>query len=301
MIAMALATEPRLPADEPTTGLDVSIGARILELLRQLGEELGAAIILVTHDLGVVAQTCHRVAATRRAALELARSTSSSSRRCIPIRRRWSARSRASTGIALSPIAGAVPSLINVGRAAAMSGAPGGARCVAARPALIAAAATTGRLPCHGAACRSLASGARQHFPVRGIGWLHRRGPAPVVRAVDGISFDIDEGRTLGLVGESGCGKSTVARRVTRLLAPTAGTVRVRDRELDPLEGEPLREARRDARCVPGPLAALNPRMSVERAVSEPLRLHTDLSPAQQRERCARSWPRWGCAPRDGA
>jgi len=129
--------------------------------------------------------------------------------------------------------------------------------------------------------------GLDKHFPMRGIGWLHRRtGPAPVVRAVDGISFDIGQGRTLGLVGESGCGKSTVARCVTRLLAPTAGTVRVGDKQLDRLEGEPLRAARRDVQMVfQDPLAALNPRMSVERAVSEPLRLHTDLSPAQQRER----------------
>ncbi len=130
--------------------------------------------------------------------------------------------------------------------------------------------------------------GLDKHFPVRGISWLHRRRgrPAPVVRAVDGISFDIDQGRTLGLVGESGCGKSTVARCVTRLLAPTAGTVRVGDKQLDRLEGEPLREARRDVQMVfQDPLAALNPRMSVERAVSEPLQLHTDLSPAQQRER----------------
>jgi oligopeptide/dipeptide ABC transporter ATP-binding protein len=129
--------------------------------------------------------------------------------------------------------------------------------------------------------------GLDKHFPVRGIGWLHRRtGPGPVVRAVDGISFDIGQGRTLGLVGESGCGKSTVARCVTRLLAPTAGTVRVGDKQLDRLEGEPLRAARRDVQMVfQDPLAALNPRMSVERAVSEPLRLHTDLSPAQQRER----------------
>ncbi len=129
--------------------------------------------------------------------------------------------------------------------------------------------------------------GLDMHFPVRGMGWLsQRRGPPPVVRAVDGISFDIDQGRTLGLVGESGCGKSTVARCVTRLLSPTAGTIRIGDRQLDQLEGEPLRAARRDVQMVfQDPLAALNPRMSVERAVSEPLRLHTTLSPAEQRER----------------
>ncbi len=129
--------------------------------------------------------------------------------------------------------------------------------------------------------------GLDKHFDVRGGSWLPwRGGPAPVVRAVDGVSFDIEEGRTLGLVGESGCGKSTVARCVTRLLAPSAGTIRVGDLQLDELEGEALREARRNVQMVfQDPLAALNPRMSVERAVSEPLYLHTDLPPAARRER----------------
>ena len=117
MIAMALATEPRLLlADEPTTGLDVSIGARILELLRQLGEETGAAIILVTHDLGVVAQTCHRVAVMHAGQLsELAPVDELFERPLHPYTRAL-VRSipRIDQEIALEPIVGAVPSLVNI-------------------------------------------------------------------------------------------------------------------------------------------------------------------------------------------
>ena len=153
MIAMALATEPRLLlADEPTTGLDVSIGARILELLRQLGEESGAAIILVTHDLGVVAQTCHRVAVMHAGQLsELAEVDELFERPLHPYTRAL-VRSipRIDRQIALSPIAGAVPSLINV-----RSGCRYIRRCPEAfaacrrqRPALIAAAGDH-RVACH--------------------------------------------------------------------------------------------------------------------------------------------------------
>ena len=99
MIAMALATSPELLiADEPTTGLDVSIAARILDLLRELGARTGAAIVLITHDLGVVAETCGRVAVMHAGQLVEARPSA----RCsiippIPIRARWCARFHALT------------------------------------------------------------------------------------------------------------------------------------------------------------------------------------------------------------
>ena len=153
MIAMALATEPRLLlADEPTTGLDVSIGARILELLRQLGEESGAAIILVTHDLGVVAQTCHRVAVMHAGQLsELAEVDELFERPLHPYTQAL-VRSipRIDREIALSPIAGAVPSLINVrpGCRYVRRCPEALAACRRQRPALIAAAGDH-RVACH--------------------------------------------------------------------------------------------------------------------------------------------------------
>jgi oligopeptide/dipeptide ABC transporter ATP-binding protein len=126
-----------------------------------------------------------------------------------------------------------------------------------------------------------------KHFPVA-AGWLDRlRGrPVPMVRAVDGVSFTVAAGETLGLVGESGCGKSTVARTILRLLEPTAGRVRLGEVDLTALPAEPLRRARRHIQMVfQDPTASLNPRLSVRRAVEEPLRRHTPLAPAERRAR----------------
>jgi oligopeptide/dipeptide ABC transporter ATP-binding protein len=126
-----------------------------------------------------------------------------------------------------------------------------------------------------------------KHFPVGGT-WLDRvRGrPSPVVRAVDGVSFAIAPGETLALVGESGCGKSTVARTIVRLIEPTAGRVRLGDVDLTGLRPESLRRARRDLQMVfQDPTASLNPRLSVRRTVEEPLRRHTMMMPAERHER----------------
>jgi oligopeptide/dipeptide ABC transporter ATP-binding protein len=128
-----------------------------------------------------------------------------------------------------------------------------------------------------------------KHFPLRGLGvWLDtlRGRIPPAVRAVDGVSFSIDPGETVGLVGESGCGKSTVARCVLRLLEPTAGRIRFDGVELTALAEEPLRRRRRDIQMVfQDPTASLNPRLTVRRTVEDPLSLHTGLGRAARRER----------------
>jgi oligopeptide/dipeptide ABC transporter ATP-binding protein len=110
--------------------------------------------------------------------------------------------------------------------------------------------------------------------------------PTAHVKAVDGVSFTVDAGQTLALVGESGCGKSTVSRLVLRLIEPDAGTVRFEGRDLGALGDKELRAFRRDAQIIfQDPYASLNPRMTVSQILTEPLVLHGLVPAARRRER----------------
>src|ERR687883_1333357 len=116
-------------------------------------------------------------------------------------------------------------------------------------------------------------SGLVKHYPVtRGILFRHQVG---TVKAVDGISFTLRRGETLALVGESGCGKSTTARAILRLIEPTAGSVRFDGEELTSAPTERLRALRRDMQIVfQDPYASLNPRLTVQTILAEPFRIH---------------------------
>jgi oligopeptide/dipeptide ABC transporter ATP-binding protein len=137
------------------------------------------------------------------------------------------------------------------------------------------------------------------HFPLpgRGVGGLFGRGGA-VLRAVDGVSFDLAPGETLGLVGESGCGKTTTGRAVLRLVEPTAGEILFEGRSLLALSGRALRLARRHFQVVfQDPYGSLNPRMTVEDIVGEGIAIH-DLAPrAERRARVLALLERVGLRP----
>jgi oligopeptide/dipeptide ABC transporter ATP-binding protein len=123
-----------------------------------------------------------------------------------------------------------------------------------------------------------------KHFPIKSGVIVDRE--VGRIRAVDGVTLTLDEGETLGLVGESGCGKSTLARCVLRLIEPTRGRVLLDEEDLTALPEEALRRRRRDIQMVfQDPTASLNPRLSVAATVDEPLALHTPLAGAARRER----------------
>jgi oligopeptide/dipeptide ABC transporter ATP-binding protein len=138
-------------------------------------------------------------------------------------------------------------------------------------------------------------AGLRKHFPVR-KGLLRRT--VGHVLAVDGVSFTIGEGETLGLVGESGCGKSTVARCVLRLIEPTEGTIRLNGDEITGLGKAAMRPYRREMQIIfQDPFASLNPRMSAGDIVGEPLLVHGMLKGREGRERVAALFEQVGLRP----
>ncbi|MFO8006483.1 MAG: ABC transporter ATP-binding protein [Candidatus Brocadiia bacterium] len=133
------------------------------------------------------------------------------------------------------------------------------------------------------------------HYPIRKGVFQRVKG---YVRAVDGVSFDVARGRTLGLVGESGCGKTTTARAILRLLEPTAGMVVFDDQPLTGLPGRALRRLRRRMQVIfQDPYSSLNPRLSVERIVGEPLAVHGIARGARRRRMVAELLQRVGLSP----
>jgi oligopeptide/dipeptide ABC transporter ATP-binding protein len=137
--------------------------------------------------------------------------------------------------------------------------------------------------------------GLRKYYPTR-QGWFGRGGA--LVHAVDGVSFSIASGETLGLVGESGCGKSTTGKLILRLQEPTSGTIRWRGRDISGVTPAQMRPVRRELQAVfQDPYASLNPRMRAADIVGEPIRNYDSMPEAQMRERVAALFARVGLRP----
>ena len=313
MIAMAIANDPDvIIADEPTTALDVTIQAQILEVLKTAQKETGAAVMMITHDLGVVAGFADRILvmyAGRCVEQGSVDDVYYNSRMPYTIGLLGSIpRLDAEEKTALAPVEGSPP---------IMSALPPGCpfaprcplvidRCLPEEPALEPVGA-----PSHRAACirhRHIAEGELTYadiFPVPaivpkplnqlprldrtqvlGIEGLVKEFPLlkgaimkrriGTVHAVDGVSLDIREGETLGLVGESGCGKTTTLLEVLDLKAPSAGRIVVLGKEVSTLKTRAERkEIRRDLQVVfQDPMASLDPRLPVFDILAEPLRTH---------------------------
>ncbi len=312
LIAIALACRPRLLiADEPTTALDVTIQAQILALLRELVAETGTALIMITHDLGVVAGLCDEVAVlyggrvvergprhplfaqprhpyTAGLLASIPRLDSARrgrGRRLEPIRGSVADNLPWTQGCAFAPrcpraldvCTRQTPQMQSAAEARQL-------RChnpeppnrhPAARgyPAPGYPAPQTPRSPLNAGEALVEVDGVQVHFPIKWGLVLDRT--VGHVYAVDGVDLTIRRGETYGLVGESGCGKSTLGRAMLRLIEPTAGRVVFDGTDLSTLQGEPLRRMRRRMQLVfQDPLASLDPRQSVESLLVEGLRAH---------------------------
>jgi peptide/nickel transport system ATP-binding protein len=329
MIAMALAGEPELLiADEPTTALDVTLQAQVLDLLAQLQRERGMAMLLITHDLGVVARMAHQVGVMYAGQLvETGMRAGFFARPLHPYSRKLFAAvpSAARRAVGLETLPGIVPPLDR-----AFAGCRFAERCPEVMPhcanTLPAWHTVDGqRVRCHlyagaqavapspavaapvpeapaGSASGSASTGQlvvealKVHFPVRK--GVFKRVVAQV-RAVDGVSLSLHPGRTLALVGESGCGKTTAGKALMQLIAPTAGSVRLDGVEQARRHGRALRSLRRQVQMVfQDPFASLNPRMRVGEIIAEGMRaLAVAKDAASLEARIAQLLERVGLAP----
>ena len=250
MIAMSMLCEPDLLiADEPTTALDVTVQAQVLDIMDELKDETGAAIALITHDMGVVARMADRVEVMRHGEYVEGGDVYAI----------FDTPSHAYTKMLLD----AMPRIDQPDKAGHAA------------------------LPAYqdrpGAGPLLEAQDVRVTFPVKvGGGLLPKTKP---LRAVDGVSFDLRAGETIGVVGESGCGKSTLARAVLRLVPASAGSVSWIGRDLLSLNRREMRDAREDLQIVfQDPLASLNPRMTIGASIAEPMLTFRKSMTGRERE-----------------
>jgi peptide/nickel transport system ATP-binding protein len=305
VIAMAMAGRPKLIiADEPTTALDVTVQAQVLALLKRRQAETGAAVILITHDLGVIAETAHRVAVMyggrivetgpvedifahpthpyTAALLHSAPRIDAAGGRLDPIPGQpptptdlpagCSFRPRCAIGRERPRCAEEEPVLrpMRQRQASACHFAEEVIAAHARAPAAAASAADPARRDAKGALLH--VENLKVHFPVKS-GFLRR--VTGTVRAVDGVSLSLKPGETLGLVGESGCGKTTTGRAIMGLVKATGGRIVFDGQPIEGLKRHDLRGVRRRMQYVfQDPYSSLNPVLNVGDAVAEPLRIH---------------------------
>ncbi|MDI6834425.1 MAG: ABC transporter ATP-binding protein [Rhizobiaceae bacterium] len=269
MIAMALASKPRLLiADEPTTALDVTIQGQILDLIKVLQEEEGMSVLFITHDMGVVAEVSDRtIVMFRGDAVETGPTDDIFHRGRHPYTRAL---------LSAVPRLGSMAGHERPMRFPIVDVASG---VMTTPEAEVGRAIETRRPPI--LEVKNLTT----RFDIRS-GLLGRKSGA--VHAVEDVSFDLCEGETLSLVGESGCGKSTTGRSITRLVEPTAGSIALDGRDVIRLDRGALRNMRRTIQMVfQDPFASLDPRMKIGDAVMEPFIEHGLGTKAQAREKAA--------------
>jgi len=267
MIAMALSCKPALLiADEPTTALDVTIQAQILQLVRGLQDEMNMGVIFITHDMGVVAEVADRVLVMYRGEKveeapsdDLFRMPKHSYTKALLAAVPTLGAMRGTDRPAKFPIVEVEPVDVAPDDASALR--PSAAVEHEVQPAVDEASRPILRV-------RDLVT----RFPVK-TGLFGRTTAA--VHAVERVSFDLRQGETLALVGESGCGKSTTGRSLLRLVESQSGSIEFDGRDISALQGPELQALRRNIQFIfQDPFASLNPRLTVGFSVMEPLLVH---------------------------
>ena len=295
MIAMALSCNPKLLiADEPTTALDVTIQAQILEMLRELRDSRAMSILFITHDLGVIAEIADDVAVMFQgkiveygsileiftnpkhpytAGLLACRPRLDTPYKRLPTVTDFMSVAEDGSIAAKNLDEARLAELTSHGRGRLLHPAPQ-LKTQGYDPKILDTApwARDSSLVSTGEDPILRVDDLKVHFPIR-RGIFQR--VVGHVRAVDGVSFDVYKGQTLGLVGESGCGKTTTGRAILRLVPITDGRVHFHDQQISNLPRRELRSIRKRMQIIfQDPYGSLNPRMTVQTALVEPMMIH---------------------------
>ncbi|PKP54701.1 ABC transporter ATP-binding protein, partial [Candidatus Atribacteria bacterium HGW-Atribacteria-1] len=265
MIAMALSCNPTLLiADEPTTALDVTIQAQILRLINDLKDKFGASVMLITHDLGVIAEMCDNVAVMY--AGHIVEYTDVYTLFSNPLHPYTKGLSKSIPRMNvetehLDAIPGIVPNLLD------------------------------------------LPSGCPFHVEVKNLKKWFWMGKSPLgkkeaVRAVDDVSFYVKKKEVLGLVGESGCGKTTCGKVILRILDPTDGSIYFNGQEITHLNRKEILKFRKRMMIIyQDPFGSLDPRMTIGATIAEPMEVHKIASKKEQEEKVIEIMGKVGLLP----
>ncbi len=291
MIAMALSCRPSLLiADEPTTALDVTIQAQILDLIKSLQRDIGMSVMFITHDMGVVAEVADRVVVMLRgekveegSALEVFHNPQHPYTKAL---------------LSAVPKLGSMTGRLMPAKFANLdvSRSEGGEVSEDSNSAELQDIKDTVRddeVPLLQVKDLTTRFDIRKGVFGRATGRIH---------AVESVDFTLQQGETLALVGESGCGKSTTGRSIIRLTQPTRGSVVFEGTELTTLNNKEMRPYRREMQMIfQDPFASLNPRMSVGEAIAEPIRVHGIGNRAEAKDRVNDLLKRVGLEPELGS
>lgn len=282
MIAMALSCDPEiLIADEPTTALDVTVQKTIIELLLRLKAERNMSLVFISHDLGVIGEIADRVMVMYKGQIvEQASIAEIFNHPKHPYTKGLLAcRPSPAHHLKKLPV---LSDFLTLDAQGNMQGSGLGIEELRTRFAYADREIAERKKQLYSQQPILKAQNLSTWYPVS-AGFLQK--PKEVVKAVNDVSFDVYPGETLGLVGESGCGKTTLGRSILRLVEPTAGKVLFGDVNLQSLQTEELRRIRRDIQIIfQDPYSSLNPRLTVGESIIEPLQVHNLYNNNTQRK-----------------